>query len=228
MAVWKRRFRIFVTRYRSDVQVRVNASLRIGFLSSVIYAAFQAGLGIYHASVWFYTMAAYYILLAIMRFFLLRHTRMYRPGRNRIREWKSYRFCGICLLFMNMALAVIIFYITWQNRTFHHHPITTIAMATYTFSTFTVAVVNLIRYRKYKSPVYSAAKIISLIAACVSMLTLETAMLTAFDESNDMVFRQMTTGLTGAAVAVFVLGVAVYMIRTSNRCLRKIALSEES
>ena len=60
------------------------------------------------------------------------------------------------------------------------------------------------------------------------MLTLETAMLTAFDERNDMVFRQITTGLTGAAVAVFVIGVAVYMIRTSNRYLRKIALSEES
>ena len=60
------------------------------------------------------------------------------------------------------------------------------------------------------------------------MLTLETAMLTAFDERNDMVLLQITTGLTGAAVAVFVLGVAVYMIRTSNRYLRKIALSEES
>jgi hypothetical protein len=52
--------------------------------------------------------------------------------------------------------------------------ITTIAMAAFTFSTFIIAIINLVRYKKYKSPVYSAIKIVSFIAGCVSMLTLET------------------------------------------------------
>ena len=81
---------------------------------------------------------------------------------------------------MNLAHSLIVFFMVYWNRTFYHHMIITIALVGYTFFTFTFAIVNLVRYRKYKSPVYSSAKIISLIAGAVSMLTLETAMLTTF------------------------------------------------
>ena len=47
-------------------------------------------------------------------------------------------------------------------------------MAAYTFLTFAFAIINLVKYKKYKSPVYMSAKLISLIAGAVSMLTLET------------------------------------------------------
>lgn len=114
------------------------------------------------------------------------------------KQWKRYRFCGALLIVMNLALSTIIFYIVYQNRGFSYHYIQTIAMATYTFTITTVAIVNAIRYRNYEQPTVSAVKFVSMAAALVSMLSLESAMLNAFGEESGENFRQLMTGLTGA------------------------------
>lgn len=216
----------YVNRYVTDVHLRVKLSLYTSLLLNTAYAVFQLALGLYHASVWFYSLALYYALLAVMRFFLLRDVRSSIPGENLRQELLRYRFCGVVLLGMNLALAVIVFYIAWQNRGFQHHPITTITMAAYTFTSFTRAIINVVKYRKYQSPVLSASKAITLAAACVSMLTLETAMLAAFGGQDEGEFRQTMTALSGAAVCLFVLVMAVYMIVRSTREIKGV-LSHE-
>lgn len=211
----------YMARYKSDTRWRITISLYGSFGINSAYAFLQLGLGIYHKTIWYYGVAAYYFLLAVMRFYLLRYTKNHEPGENRKRELHGYRFCGVVLLGMNLALSVIVFYITWQNRTFVHHKITTIAMAAYTFTAFTMAIINLIRYRKYQSPVFSAAKVIGFTAAMVSMLTLETTMLTVFGEGENGDFDRMMTGITGTAVILVVLIMAVYMIVKSTREIKE-------
>lgn len=211
----------YVNKYINDVYLRVKISLYLSLIMNAGYAVFQLGLGYFHRSVWFYSLAAYYLLLAIMRFFLLGRVRALNLGENRLSELKICRFCGMILLCMNLALAVIVFYITRQNKGFVHHSITTIAMATYTFTSFTLAIINAVKYRKYNSPVLSAAKAISLVAASVSMLTLQTAMLTVFGEENDPIFRLTMTSFTGSGVCFFVLATAIYIIVSSNAEIRQ-------
>ena len=137
-------------------------------------------------------------------------------------EHLLYRFCGVLLLLMNLALLVIVTYIVWLDRGFVHHSITTIAMAAYTFGTLAKAIVNVVKYRKYNSPVFSASKAVSLAAASVSVLTLETAMLTAFGEESGDAFRRIMTAATGAVVCLFVLVLAVYMIVRSTKQINQI------
>jgi len=212
----------YIVRYTTDPRLRVHISLYGSLLINTGYAIFQLGLGFYHASVWFYALAVYYILLAVMRFFLLRYTRAHVPGANRMAELCRYRACGIALLMVNLAFSVIVAYIVWQNRGFRHHEITTIAMAAFTFGTLTMAIINVIRYRKYHSPVYSAAKAVSLASAAVSMLTLEAAMLSAFGDGNSEAFRQLMTGLTGLCILLLILTMAIYMIVTATKQLKKL------
>lgn len=94
-------------------------------------------------------------------------------------------------------------------------------MAAYTFYAVIMAVVNLIKFRKRGSPVLSAAKVISLAAALVSMLALETAMLSQFGQKEDPMFRQVMTAFTGAGVCIIILVVAVFMIVWSTRQLKQ-------
>ena len=202
----------FAGRWASDVGLRVKASLYGSLLWNTAYAVFQLGLGVYHSALWFYAMAAYYLLLAVMRFFLLRHARTYCPGERMREELRRYAACGWGLLAMNLALAVILFLMLHEGRTFHHGKITAIAMAAYTFTAFTTAIVNLVKYRRYNSPVLSAAKAVSLAAACVSMLTLEATMLTAFGGGEDARFRWRMLGGTGAVVFLLIAAMALYMI----------------
>lgn len=206
--------------YSSDVRLRMNISLYGSFTFNAVYAVFQLCLGLRHASVWFYAMAVYYLLLAMMRLMLASYARTHAPGEQMLMEWSAYRNCGKLLLVMNLALAVIILYFVCQIRVFRHHEITTIAMAAYTFASLALAIVNAVRYSRYKSPVYSAAKAISLASASVSVLTLENAMLTAFGQENSELFRQIMLGATGSGVVLFVIGMAVYMISRANRELR--------
>ena len=137
-------------------------------------------------------------------------------------ELIKYRACGWIFLVMNLALALIIFFMVYWNRTFQHHMITAITMAAYTFTALTTAIVNIVKYRKYNSPVFSASKSISFAAACVSMLTLTSTMLTTFhDGTMDALTRKLLLGFVGFAVSGVVVVMAIYMIAQGTKKLRK-------
>lgn len=207
--------------YFSDAALRVKLSLYSSSGMNLLYALLQLALGMINRSVWFYALAGYYFLLAVIRILLLRTARRITPGKDLFLEYRCCRLCGAALLFMDIALSVIAFYMVCQNRGFIYHDIAAIAMASYTFAAFTVAVVNVIRYRKYNSPILSAAKQISFASALVSMLSLETAMLNAFGDGDNPSFRFKMTAATGAAVCVTVLGLAVHMLVRSTQKLKQ-------
>lgn len=215
--------------WQEDAHLRMNVSLYGTLLFNTAYALLQLGMGFWHRSFWFCSLAAYYIFLAVMRFFLVRHTRKHLPGDQMLQELRKYRTCGIVFLVMNLALALIIFFMVYWNRTFHHHEITTITMAAYTFTAFTLAIVNMVKYRKYNSPVYSAAKAISLTAACVSMLTLENTMLTTFgDGTMSLAGRRIFLGVSGGAIAVFIIVLAIYMIVQGTKKIKIMETTKET
>ena len=218
----------YAIRWREDDRLRVNLSLYGSLIWNAAYAVFQLWLGFYHHTFWFYSLAGYYVSLAVMRFFLVRHTSVHKPGEKMQKELVRYRACGWVFLVMNLALALMIFFMVYWNRTFQHHEITTIAMAAYTFTTFTTAIINVVRYRKYNSPVYSASKAINMAAACVSMLTLESTMLTTFGQGESPAFRQLMLALTGIAISAFIVTMAIYMIVKGNRGLKQLKQSKEN
>ena len=213
----------YAIKFQNDTRLRVKLSLYISFAWNTLYGAFQVCLGIYHGTFWFCSLGGYYICLAIMRFFLLRHSRKYEPREMMENELKKYRSCGIVFLVMNLALTLIIFFMVYWGRTFEHHMITAIAMAAYTFTTLTTAIINVVKYRKYNSPVFSASKAISFAAALVSMLTLESTMLTTFsDAAMTEETQKMMIGATGGVISIIIVVMAIYMIVTGTKKLKSL------
>ena len=207
----------------TDTRLRVNVSLYGSLLWNTAYAVFQLGLGFWHHTFWFYSLAGYYICLAIMRFFLVQHTSKHNAGEQMREELIKYRNCGIVFLLMNLALSLMVFFMVYWNRTFAHHKITTIAMAAYTFGSITMAIISVVKYRKYNSPVYSASKAIGFAAACVSMLTLESTMLTTFSDGGvTLAERKIMLGCTGVAICLFIVAMAIYMIVQSSKKLKEL------
>jgi len=227
-----KRFKVenkYAQKWLNDTRLRVNVSLYGSFAWNVLYGVFQLWLGIYHRTFWFSSLGAYYICLGAMRFFLLRHTKKYAPGERMRTELIKYRACGWVFLVMNLALALIVFFMIYWNRSFRHHMITTIAMAAYTFTSFSMAIVNVVKYKKYNSPVFSASKAISFAAACVSMLTLTATMLTTFsDGTMDVLTQKMMLGSVGIAVSGVVVTMAIYMIVQSTKKLKKINIEVQN
>jgi len=214
----KKHDRIHPTNIHRKTERALYGSLTI----NILYAFLQLWSGWYHQAAWFYALAGYYMLLALVRIFLLRDSRHLEFGRDMLAEYRRYRFCGVILLLVNLALAVITTYMVWENRGFSHHEIVTIAMAAYTFYSVTMAVVNVLKYRRHESPILLAGKSISLTAALVSILSLETSMIAAFGEDNSSAFRGIMVGATGASVCMLILAMAVYMIRRGNREIQRL------
>ena len=214
---------------QEDARLRVNLSLYGSLAWNALYGIFQLWLGYYHSTFWFYSLGAYYVCLGIMRFVLLLHTRKYQPGEKMQTELKKYRACGWVFLVMNLALALIVFFMLYWNRTFVHHMITAIAMAAYTFTSFTVAIVSVVRYRKYNSPIFSASKAISFAAACVSMLTLASTMLTAFsDGTMSAMDEKIMLGSIGFSVSGVIVAMAIYMIISGTKKIKAIKADENN
>lgn len=217
-----------INRFIREVSFRTEASLYQGLFINLIYIGIKLFSGIYYCSIWFVTLSVYYLLLAVMRFSLLLYVRKARGfGKDKTSEWRRYRFCGIILLFMNQVLAGIIVLVVQQNSGFEYPGLFIYAMALYAFYATITAVMNVIKFKKYGSPILSAAKAINLTAALVSMLSLEIAMLTQFGAAEDARFRRVMTSCTGAQVAVIVLGMAVYMIINATKNLNREIKKEE-
>ncbi|MBO5269548.1 MAG: hypothetical protein J6B77_02095 [Clostridia bacterium] len=218
----------YVLRFRTDARMRIRVTLYGSFFWNTAYALFQLWLGFYHHTFWFYSLAGYYISLAVMRLFLVRYTSKHAPGENMRAELLRYRACGWVFLVMNLTLSLMIFFMIYWNRTFHHHEITTIAIAAYTFTAFASSIYSMVKYRRYNSPVYSAAKAISLASACVSMLTLTSTMLTTFgDGTMDLATQRIMLAAVGAAVSAWIILMALSMILTGTKKLKLLKAEEE-
>lgn len=215
-----------VRKYFSDVSFKMNVSLYRSLGLNVLYAIAKFCFSVCYHSVWFATLAVYYLLLAFIRFGLLRYANRNAFGADQRAEWLQYRLCGILLAVMNIALSGMVFLAVRRNVGFFYPGYLIYMMAMYAFYSITAAVRAVIRYRSYHSPAMSAAKVLQLAAALVSMLALETAMLAQFGGNDTTRFREIMTGCTGGGVCVIILAIAVYMILRSSKMIRKLKTEE--
>lgn len=202
-------------RYMTDAAYRVQISLLLSLGITLAYSVLKLVSGIVYSSFWLGAVAVYYILLSVLRSVLLYYMYAKKGARDILREYRQYRLCGYIMLILNLSLTGIVTQVVWKNQGFHYPGTLIFAAAAYTFYTVTVSVIDLVRYRKYKNPVLSAAKATRFAAALVSLLSLETAMLAQF--GGDESFRRWMTALTGAGVCAVVLGMSVFMIAKANR-----------
>ena len=204
-------------RWMEDPELRLQLSLRASFCLNAIYAFWKLGCGLYYRSLWFAALGGYYWMLALMRFLLLRGSR-----RNLRTAWRRYGLCGALLLVFTCALGAVVVQMVLQQRGFRYPGYLIYVMAMYAFYMVAMAIKNVIKYRKRRNPVLSAAKNICFAAALTSMLSLETAMLEAFGSAQDPTqFRLIMTAATGAGVLAIILVLAIRMMWRARTALRE-------
>ena len=210
-----------IARYKADFNYRNKVSLYSNTSANILCMLFYLILGIINNSFWFYSLAIYYILLSIIRFFLLKDIHKGYES-NLKQQWLRYKFCGIILVIINIAFSIITFFVIHLNQGFSYHYIETIAIALFTFITTTLAIINSIRYRKFKQPIISAINFVSLSSALVSMFSLETAMLIVFGSPSDYLFKRIITTVTGTIFSLIILSIGIFMITKSTQEIKKI------
>lgn len=212
----------FGNRYMTDAAFRTHISLYTSLGINIVYVGINILSFILYRSMWFIVLAGYYIILAVMRFLLVRYAKKNGIGKNVLEELKSVTLCSSILLTINFVLSGAVLMILYQNRGFEYHGILIYVMAAYTFYITTHAIIDLVKYRKLGSPVMTMTKIIALSAALVSMLSLETAMFSQFGQDMAAEDKWLMIALTGAGVSISVVTMSIYMIVKSVKEIKRL------
>lgn len=215
-----------INRYMNDKIFHTKVSLDISLGINLLYVAINVLFWYLYQSWWFVCLAVYYVILSVMRFLLVRYVRLNDLGANRYGELRRALACSCIMLLLNFFLSGAVLMVVYQNRGYEYHGIMIYVMAIYTFYTATHAIIDLIKYRSFESPVMSAAKGISLAAALVSLLNLETAMFAEFGADMAKADQQLMIMLTGGGIAITVIAMAVYTIVRCTKEIKKMRCSE--
>ena len=201
----------------SRLPPRQSLSLSLGI--NLLYVCVNILSFFLYRSYWFVFLTVYYVILASMRFLLLRYAEDTRMPQDILSQYRRTRLCAAILLSINFVLSGTVLMILFKDKGFVYPGVLIYAAATYTFYLTVHAIVNMVRYRRHNSPVITMSKAISLSHALVSMLFLETAMLSQFGTDMDEETKRIMIAATGGAVSVIVIALAVQLIA---RCSKEI------
>ena len=163
--------------------------------------------GVNNKSVWFISLSVYYFILTLIKLFLLNNLRKY----NEKREFIVYRNVGYFIMILNIALGTMIIQMISSNVAVIPSGYIIYLTALYSFYLIISAIIDVIKYRKYKSPILSSIKVINLLTASVSILMLQTTLIATFG-NNDFEYMKLMNSLTGGFIAIITLAMSAYMI----------------
>ena len=198
------------------------------FVINLAFAVYNGSIAIVINSVWFGALAAYYVLLIVLRGTIL----VYHAFRRKAvkagqteditlrKDTRIYGVCGIVLLLLPIALSFAILQMVRANDSFVHTGITIYAYAIYAFYKIIVSVYNFVKTRHTNEMTVRAAKNINLADAFVSILALQTAMFREFDAADTLNVATMNA-VTGAIVCALTAAIGVFMIVIAIKKTRK-------
>lgn len=213
----------YVVRYQNDFTFRTKVLLYSALLINLVFVFSKMITGILYNSIWFIVLGIYYLLLVIIRIRLVVFTYVNQIKVNLIAEHKQAIRSSLTLLLINGVLIFILIFIIIYGETFVFPGVFIYLMAAYTMYAVIGSIVSMAKYKKFKSPIMSTSRIVSLAAALIMLLGLETAMLAEFNGGvNNQNFNNIMIGCTGIVIAITILCLSMYKIIKSAKILTKI------
>lgn len=213
----------FANRVTTDYRYRTVLFAVPGLILNLFFAIFNGVIGVISLSPWFGSLAAYYILLSVIRFLAIRYDRrvskLEQTRKLMLEEINVYRNCGILLLVMTSALGGAVILLIHEEGGKYYPGVTIYAVAAYTFYKIIISGINVVKAGKLKSPLLMTIRDIGYVDACVSILSLQTAMFASFGKGQEK-FAKQANGITGAVVCLMVLVMGIYIIRAALKMKR--------
>ncbi len=206
----------FGSRYMADRAFRGKISIYQGMLINFAYAAFRGVMSVIYGTSWLIATSIYYFALGLIRLWLCSAYKNRKKRGGKKYEFKCYKITALMLLALDIPMGGMILLFIISDPSAAYPGFTIYASAAYTFYMMTLSIINVFKYKKLGSPILSAAKCINVIAAAMSMLGLQNALIVKF--STDFAeYRVMMNTLTGSAIYIIVIGIALYMLRRRPR-----------
>ena len=213
------------TKYLNDHLFRSSISIYQGMVVNFAYMLFRFVTAIQYRSVWFFSMAVYYLVLCVMKAHLVFSYRC-REQKGSIYEIRCYRRTAGMLFLLNIPMAGMIVLMIQTDSGFTYPGYLIYLSALYTFYMMILSIINLIKFRKMGSPIISAAKVLNFGSALMSVLGLQTAMISRFSFEGEA-YRKMMNTITGTAVFTAVMVTVIVMLIRSSKSKKEVERDEK-
>lgn len=214
----------FTSRVAKDYRYRTVLSTYSSLSANLIFAFGNGVFGIINHSVWFGSLSAYYIILSIMRFIVIQYERristLEKTQKMRLQELSVYQNCGLLFILLTIALGASVIQMVYFDKGHSYSGTLIFAVAVYTFYKIVLAIINVVKAGRLKSPLLQTIRYIGYADAVVSMLSLQTAMFVSFG-SDDRMNKGMNS-LTGGMACLMILSIGFYMICSAKVKANKI------
>lgn len=205
----------FGKKYLNDHLFRSNISIYQGMAINFAYMLFRFATAVQYRSVWFFSMAVYYLVLCMMKAYLV-FSYQRRKQKGQTYEFQCYRWTAGILFLLNIPMGGMIILMIQTDSGFTYPGYLIYLSALYTFYMMILSVINLIKFQKMGSPILSASKVLNFVSALMSVLGLQTAMISRFSFEGEA-YRKMMNTITGTAVfATVIVTIIVMFIRSSK------------
>ncbi len=211
----------FGRRMQEDRRFRIVMGAAFALAVNLAYGAGHAVVGLMDGSAWLVLLAAYYILLGVMRFGAV------LTEKRHASEVFVMRFCGGMLMALALVLAAVTVLSILQERAVVHGLIPMLAIATYTFWKMTMAIVHTVQAHRSGTPLTRTIRNITLASALMSLMTMQRSMLAAFSREGetDVLLLNLLTG-SAVCLLVFLLGLNMILEGKEAKKMAKSKLAQ--
>jgi len=212
----------FLDKLIEEYSFRTLVFASLSFVINLAYVVFHIVISAISGSLWYGALAAYYVLLTVMRGGIVLYHRQTNKGalRDEETELRRYKITGVLLVLMPICLSAAIAEMVISNKGYRYAGFIIYAVAAYSFYKITMAVINVIKAKQSYGITIEAVRNIGLADALVSLLALQTAMFNSFADAEFN--SSVPNALTGAAVCAFTVTIGVAMLRNSRKYKRKL------
>ncbi len=201
-----------IRKYFEDLRFKNLINLSLSTIFNLIFIFINFINGIINKSLWFTSLSIYYLFLTIIKIYLLTNFK----SSTKSTENNIYKYVGYLLMLLNLILSGVMVQMIIKNKAVADNSYMIYLNALYSFYLIISAIINVIKYRKYKNKLLTSVKIINFFTATVSIFMLQTTLLATFG-ANQLEFIKLMNTITGSVISILTLGISSYMIIKSNK-----------
>lgn len=209
-----------------DYELRKVLSASVSFTINTAYAIYMFILSILASSVWYGSLASYYMMLSVMRgTAVYKYMKFSRQDDGDNQKLKMHLAFGIMLVILTIVFITPIVIMVTGDQSFKYAGLMIYVAALYAFYKIIVSIINLVKSRKTQDYLVRSVININLADALVSILALQTAMFQSFAQGLNV---RVPNTITSIAVCFLIIGIGVTMITTSVLKFKKINKENEN
>lgn len=203
----------YIEKWKTDYDFKTIVNSLGSLAVTMVFALYNGFLGLYHTTLWYGAICIYYIILVLLRgFIVLSERKIPSCDDPEMRRTNVYFIASLLLLLLNISLVVPVSLMVRLQKPVNLTLIPAIAMAAYTTYKVILSSVNFRKKNNSSDNLVKLLRTINFIDALVSILALQNTliMVQAAGEENKLL---SLTAISSAVIMLAVLALSAVTLR---------------